>query len=491
MTYPIFIKEMRENVSSFKFLVFFVLVFLLVNLDMMVLIRLHKDKTQDFDRVRNEMTETMNGIDIYSDMVVKHILKPGIFSLFREGLDRNIGNVYKVSIPDIPSIENTEKTTPGNLFMAEFAGLDLTRIFILVMSIMAIFWGHNAVSGEKEDRTLGLVLSNPVSRSVFLLGKIAAGLAALLIPFLFSFITGIFIILFSGSADWGPTPWLIAGTYLVFSMLFIAVCYFISVFISVLTHKSSTALLSALLVWIVLFLVVPNISPYISGEIKQAPPRQKLTAELDNLDNEFKKEVVEIEKKIKPANFIIDIKGNFMPGFNLFGLFTTGVRVETNYQPTLDYMKEYVSRVEPLRLTYMDKIEKITLDRINRLKAHKKLTDILSGFSPAYLFSGGAAALCGTDAEAYETFIRQFRLYRAQLVDYFHRNRVFNSYDYFTSQFSKDKTRIIDRIPSFKYNERPFIERFNRALGQWIFLVLELIALWLGCVVLFMKYDPR
>ena len=57
--------------------------------------------------------------------------------------------------------------------LATFRLLDLEFVFSVVLSLFAVVFAYDAVSGEKESGTLRLVFSNPVPRHLFILGKMA------------------------------------------------------------------------------------------------------------------------------------------------------------------------------------------------------------------------------------------------------------------------------------------------------------------------------
>ncbi|MEE8583230.1 MAG: ABC transporter permease subunit [Acidobacteriota bacterium] len=60
----------------------------------------------------------------------------------------------------------------------------------IVLSLFAILFAYNAVSGEKEQGTLRLSFSNAVPRDSYILGKAAGSFLALAIPLLILILLG-------------------------------------------------------------------------------------------------------------------------------------------------------------------------------------------------------------------------------------------------------------------------------------------------------------
>jgi ABC-type transport system involved in multi-copper enzyme maturation permease subunit len=67
------------------------------------------------------------------------------------------------------SFENKSGST--NPFLQTFEELNWSFIAAMIISFVALLFTFDAVSGEKESKTLALALSNSISRGTLLLGK--------------------------------------------------------------------------------------------------------------------------------------------------------------------------------------------------------------------------------------------------------------------------------------------------------------------------------
>jgi ABC-type transport system involved in multi-copper enzyme maturation permease subunit len=486
-------KELRENLYSHRFLVFFVLTPLLISISMLFLVQKYKSRISDYELAVKENSTQQRNIVTYSGLAMKVIKRPNPLSVFHEGLERNIGDLFTLSLSRLPTLENAGRMTVENPFMVEFYGFDFTAVFILLMSIMAIYWGHNTVSGEKENGTLGLILSHPVPRFKLMLGKSIGGMISLLIPVLTGFLAASLIIVLAGTGGLYPAQWVLTLLLFLVLTLFILLCYLMAVLFSNLTRKSSVSLLYAMLFWIVFILLIPAIVPYIVDLIHPVPTGQKVESQVSLFKEEFLKKVKEYEESFENIHFQVDIRANFIPGNNLYSLFNNNLQVETTHQPTLDYMKNFIKYIEPLRLSYIEKIEKLVNARMRLLKSQRNLYENLSRVSPAYLLSHTAAQLCGTGANTYISLLDSLRLYRYQVIEELKRKNAFASYDYFTSQFSKRDadSNLVSEFPLFNEPVLSIEDRFNAGLPDLIILLLEIAMIFLLSLSLFLRYDPR
>lgn len=112
------------------------------------------------------------------------------------------------------------------------------------VSIVAILYGSSLITSEVENRTLYMILSRPVSRGCFLLGKVTGLSIVLMINLiaLLSIVMSLFIF-FGGEIS----PLIIWSLFFVYLEVIILLC--LSVFLSTFVNKVIT-ILSVLTLWI-------------------------------------------------------------------------------------------------------------------------------------------------------------------------------------------------------------------------------------------------
>ncbi len=264
-------KELRNNILSFRFLVSFVLLFAVVTVTALLL-------TGDYLKKQDEYAQRQVEIERYIKSYAHF---------------NRIGNVLRPSQPPVPfqalvrgltSDVNIEEFDDDPLPVM-FPLIDLTFIVAILTSLIALIFSYDAVCGEKEDGTLKLMLANGLSRSKIILAKIAGGVMTLVWPFLMSLTAGMIIILLHPGVAWTGPDWGALGLIVMGSVIYITVFDLIGILLSSVHRSSSSSIMTSLFVWVLLVLVIPNLSPYVASIIKPAPSRIKIAREAQRIQD--------------------------------------------------------------------------------------------------------------------------------------------------------------------------------------------------------------
>jgi len=121
-------------------------------------------------------------------------------------------------IPQDADVESFDSSPMQALFPL----MDWLFIVGMVMSLLALVFSYDAICGEREDGTLKLVVSYPVSRSVVLLSKWAGGFVSLLLPFVTAWLAGLHIVNINPNIHLGGKDFGIIGLVFLVSLLYIA-----------------------------------------------------------------------------------------------------------------------------------------------------------------------------------------------------------------------------------------------------------------------------
>ena len=125
--------------------------------------------------------------------------------------------------------------------------LTMSSLSVWIISIFAIVISFDAVSKERVQGTVDLLLSRPVSRTGVLLGKVLGAFAAVALPVTVVNLLGIAAIsAASGKAPSGG----FATAFVGLSLLLIAYYVLIQIVFSTLARSSGTAVLFGILVWL-------------------------------------------------------------------------------------------------------------------------------------------------------------------------------------------------------------------------------------------------
>ncbi len=138
---------------------------------------------------------------------------------------------------------------PAFLSGPDFVLLVISAFSALIVSIFAIVISFDAVSKERVQGTMDLLLSRPASRTGVLLGKFFASFAAVAVPVTLVNLAGIGAI--SAASGKAPTG-SFAAAFIGYSLLLIAYYVLLQLALSTLAKTSGTAVLFGVLIWLLL-----------------------------------------------------------------------------------------------------------------------------------------------------------------------------------------------------------------------------------------------
>jgi ABC-type transport system involved in multi-copper enzyme maturation permease subunit len=262
MTGTVVRKEILANLVSSRFYVVILLSTVLIATSFFVMARDFKGRRTDYQIIRPEP-----GAPIA-------VLPPQPLSIFAKGLEDSLTRSFEVATT---GIEVRAGQTSGNVIFGFFPAPDLAYIIKVVLSLVALLFGFDAVSREKEEGTLKLTLANAVSRSSLLLGKWAGHFLCLAVPFLL--VTGLGLALMSFDPDLRLSGGELGRLALILAagLVYIALFLSLGLLVSSLVRRSATSLVVLLLVWAVLVFVLPNLGTLLARQFVDVPSVKALS----------------------------------------------------------------------------------------------------------------------------------------------------------------------------------------------------------------------
>lgn len=150
----------------------------------------------------------------------------------------------------------------------------------LIVSLAAIIFGYDAVTGEKEAGTLRLISSNAVPRSQVLWGKflgLAVALGTILgIGFLLAVTTAVIL----GQIPLDSMDFLKILIFFVASGLYALVFLSLTLLISSLTHSANASLIFLMLLWVVLVVVIPGSGGILARSLHRTQSQSEVEGKL-------------------------------------------------------------------------------------------------------------------------------------------------------------------------------------------------------------------
>jgi ABC-type transport system involved in multi-copper enzyme maturation permease subunit len=149
----------------------------------------------------------------------------------------------------------------------------------VILAFIAILFTFDAISGEKEQGTLKLMLASGAKRAEILSAKLLGRFVLVFVPFALLFLGGALVVsllpdVSAGSAYWGGIA-LIGAASAIYVMLWIA----LGAFVSALVHRSAVAMVLGLAFWVMLVFVIPNMGVTVAQSVRDVPPSDRVEME--------------------------------------------------------------------------------------------------------------------------------------------------------------------------------------------------------------------
>lgn len=431
----------------------------------------------------------------YRAQIPKAFRRPQLLELFAQGQEKQLGQVVSVSPFKVPyKADKADPFNSNNPYLSIFLSYDTVFVFQLVLGLLAILMGSEAISKEKEDGTLQLILTTHVSRAQVLAGKLLGGGVILAIPTALSFIILLILLIGTEGIQLHAEDWLRLGILLSLSFLYLTLFYLIGLVISCATERSSTSVISGLFVWAFMVVVSPTGITSLLNEIAHQGSNKLIVEEqYRQLKREFHRaaddivhgnryppmDMVEIMPSASMVRYTAS-DGGEMGDF----IYTNGELVDS---PTLSQFLDIQRSGERLRLQFAQRVwnarKPLLEDHPRRLV---RLYSFLQRLSPAGAYAEVSAIIARTDHEGFYSFLEQTRDYRQQIVSFLEDRDAFGLRTWFND--GTEQANLHD-MPRFMEQKETPIESLGRALPGLSVLFFYTYGSFSVCVWLFGRYE--
>jgi len=379
-------KELRDILTSTKFIVSFASCSLLILLAFVMGAAGYRTEVARVDAARRENLKQMEGQTDW--MMVRNnriFLPPQPLAALVTGVADDIGRTMDVrGRGEIPQEDTRYGEEP---VFAMFRFLDLEFIFQVVLSLFAIVFAFDAVSGEKERGTLRLSFANPLPRSTFMAGKLAGSFLALAVPLLLPILIGCAVFTWMGvplSSDEWMRLALIIGAGLLYFGAFLT----IGITISAVTARSSTSFLALLVIWILSVLIIPRSAILIAGRAVDVPSLDDINA-----------------KKFRYAEQLFAEDRTAMSAFS--------PAEKSDPRKMIEEFQKFMGNVNDARERKMDDFSsRLNEERANAQQVQSAVALGIARISPATCFTLAASALAGTSLALQDRYLAQAKGYQ-------------------------------------------------------------------------------
>ena len=492
MIWKIAKKEFLLNLMTFKFAVGTILCMILMAVFMPILGKAYQERLKNYSENIAYNEAELRKVTVYKNITPTIYRPPSVLAVFSEGLEKQLGNSATIEYDEVPEISGAA----ANHYLSIFSVFDVSLIFKIVISVLALLLAYDAISGERERGTLRLILSNTAARYQVLLGKLLAGLLVLVVAVTIAFVFGVVILLCFPMVGLTGSDWIRIGLMYLASLVFIATMYNLGLLFSCLARRSAVSLVLGLFVWIIFAVVIPNGSVYLATQIHPIEPEDKINEQIASLRREIQIEFArELERSGKSfmsgRSSQCDVTGG---GFG-HGYVRSGNEVFIHNE-LINY-----SIGVPIQIRYANKYSEVKDVYLRGLFEQTRVADNISRISPISLYGNVMSALAGTDLAGFRYFIDAVKPYRNDIIEYMRsRTDNFSSTIFFTPCTKEEiKTQPegdtaapleLSGLPRLIY-KADIIGTLRRVAPDLAFLILGNILFFAVAFVAFLGYDVR
>jgi len=474
MLRTIILKEARDLLSTAKFATTFGVAALLILLAFYVGAKNHQLAQAQHQASLAENVRQMEGLtDWFALEQYRIFLPPQPLEALVTGVSNDIGRTAEVkSRGEIAAEDSRYNEDP---VFAVFRFLDLGFIFQIVLSLFAILLGYDAICGEKERGTLRLTFANAVPRATYILGKLVGSFATLVVTLIVPMALGCLLLPLMGVHLAGE-EWVRLGLILLVGLLYFGAFLALSVFVSALTHRTSSAFLILLVAWIASAFIIPHTAVLLAGRAVDVPSVDEIAAQ--------------------KATFARQLWKEYRDGMKSFSA-PEGAD-QDDIEALMAHFNQYMDSLTTIRDAKMNEFAgRLNEDRHNRQTVQERVAFGLARLSPTASLSLATTALAGTGLELKNRFRVEATRYRQTFNEFMKEKTGMNiggrMIMWKQSDEEEEEPEQIDaeEIPAFEYRTASLADSLTAALPDLGILALFNLLFFLGAFVAFSRYDLR
>lgn len=458
-------REILQNLYSLRFLVSLALVIIVFAAGAVSFARSHAAALADHRQTRADELDVMRRMaeeNATQLAVTKQTLSlaPRPNAFIADAKEKHLPDAIVYSAWNVFSFQNKGGT--ANPFLKKIDELSWTFITAFVVSFIVLLFTFDAVSGEKEAKTLALSLANPVSRATLLLGKLLSAVLSVMAIVLVGALTNLILVLVLSpggvSRDLAgevlgflAVAALLSGTFATFGLLS-----------SVVAPSSNVSLLLALSFWLAFAVVVPNSSTFIAKNLfpilSSETVQKNVTAAFDDLN-----------KNAPPGSWSMNTGNPFLPQHRLRAdLQTKRLQAEKGIRDA--YYRAMFRQFESTRL--------------------------VTALSPVALFDYLTEAAAGGGYLRFRKAWNDMRVYQGQFLNFFKALDAADEdsphwYNPLENVSTTRKPVAFEKVPQFEERPMPLADRIAPALKYLVINVLLACVAYFLTFILFVRYDVR
>ena len=259
-------RELYNNLNSLRFALTTVLLLALMVTNAVRHIREHPKRVQKY---HDAVTESMNLLTSRADDSLYTLAHEGPGVLYKKPSPLHFcAEGGEALLPDrVDSPYGSEtfwslKYPDANINMKnvgpDVSHIDWTFIIGYILSLIALLFTFDAISGEREHGTLRLMLANAIPRHTVLIGKFLGALISTTIPFMLAALVNLLMISSASEVHLNTEAWGRLGIIFCIALLYTCLFLALGLLVSARVQRSAVSLVILLLTWVTFVVFMPS-----------------------------------------------------------------------------------------------------------------------------------------------------------------------------------------------------------------------------------------
>lgn len=468
MLLHIIAKELLDQLRSLRFAIACGVCLLVMLLSSIVLTRDYGEalSTYNMNRVmhRNELESRTEVWSLWQGVTVDRPLN--LMNTLVRGLSQELTESVKVQPGnrlDFP------ESWEGNPILPLFPAVDFVFIVGVIISLLALAFGYDAVSGEAESGVLKLLLSYSVPRDLVLLGKWIGGFLALIAPFTVSFILAMLLLLLFPEVEPDLDGALSLISLFVLALLYLAAVFSLGILVSTRTHLASTSITVLLLLWVCFVLAVPNMAPYAVAQVLPIPSQESMRREKEAIQQDWGQRFQKIWREEQEKQGREDV-----------------------------YDDALRQRFEGMREEMESEMQKISDSQAAQVRHQMRWSGIVARISPTTSFTLASLDLAASGIIQEERYVESLKAFADKWGTYTEEKQAA-----FQKAISENRGRMTPAMmakfnnldlrdaPQFEFVHMPVSDRLTTVYPDLLLLILWNVIFFMAAYLSFLRYDVQ
>lgn len=460
----LYLHGIQDYLYSLRFRISFIIVvvvFVLSSISFMTSFGDVRENYRKYEQTRQELlqkrAENVTAVAVYRD---QYVISPRDNTILADSKESVLPNLYRYSAYNVFNFAVRHDSV--NPLIKRSESLTWGFVVSMFLSFIALLFTFDAISGEKEERTLSLVFSNRVPRRTFLISKICSAVTVVSGMLLIGMLISMIMLAVSGKVLLDQSFMIESLFFFIFSVLFITLFAVLGLFASSVTRSSNVSLLTSLCIWLFAAVVIPNTSVFWANKLFPIPTSDKVAQTISE-------EQMDLNKNAPEGSWSSHGGNLFYPRHELrANIQTKLLNAEKRHRD--DYYQQMFRQFESTRnVTLVSPIAQF--DYINEAFLGGGYLRFQKNWNDLHKFQ--------------EQFLQWFKEIDAKDENSPH---WYNPYeDLSTSR----KAVEVDMIPQYREQIAPFAERFTFVSSYLLVMVLTIAVVFGICFYLFVRYDVR